>query len=135
MAGGTIRTSGLRELVRAFGKMEKDLQTELTRELQEAAEPVRELATQVILGGGAGLGAMVNVPQTPTYARMKIGVSGKGIVYIAPDWRPGGIGTRRPNLGAGELKRMQAAVDDRADAIVDRLDQMLERMADDWGSL
>lgn len=124
---GAVRVRGLKELQRAFRKMDKDVAQDLVWELQEAADPVRKLSTELILG------ELVNMPRTPEYADMRIGVSGaRGAVYVAPAWRRTG-GSPRPSLGASMGKRMEAAVETKAGDVEKRLGDWLDRMADEWG--
>jgi hypothetical protein len=128
MAGAVV-VKGQRELVRAFSKFSKDLAQDLVWELEEAADPVRQLTTQKLLG------ELQNMPRTPFYADMRIGVSkGTGSVYVAPDWRRGtGAGTPRPTLAVSIRKRMQAAVDEKAGEVERGLEKFIDRLADDWG--
>jgi hypothetical protein len=128
MAGATIRVKGLRELDRAFARMSKDLRTDFVWELEEAADPARTLTTQKVLG------EMVNMPPTPYYAGMKIGVSAAATtVYIVPSWRRSGSGRGRPNLATAIRKRMEAAVGEKSAEIEKRIGDMLDRMANEWG--
>jgi hypothetical protein len=124
-----ISVKGLNELDRAFQKMEGDVRSDFVFELEEAADPARKLATQKIIG------EMQNMPRTPFYAGMRIGVTKAATtVYIAPSWRRSpGKGRGRPNLAASEKKRMEAAVDSTAGQIENRIGDMLDRMANEWG--
>lgn len=127
---GAVRVKGQRELIRAFNKMSKDLAQDLIWELEEAADPVRKLSTERILA------EMVNMPRTPYYADMRIGVSrGTGTVYVAPAWRRGtGAGTGRPALAGSFRKRMEAALDAKSNEVERGLEKFIDRLADDWGS-
>ena len=135
MAAGAIETRGLRELTRAFSKFDKDLVQDMVFELEEAADPARKLSEQIILGGGAGMAGMENMPRTPFYADMRIGVSkGQGLVYVAPAWHRGtGAGTSRPRLAVSFRKRMERAVEDRSKEIEEKMGKWLDTLADDWG--
>lgn len=128
MAGATLRVSGLRELDRAFARMSKDLRTDFVWELEEAADPARTLATQKVLG------EIRNMPPTPFYAGMRIGVSAaQTTVYVAPSWKRGGSGRGRPNLATAMRKRMEAAVEESAPRVEKGVGDMLDRMANEWG--
>ena len=126
---GAIRTEGLPQLIRAFNKMDRDLVGDLIWELQESADPVRSLTEEKILG------ELENMPPTPFFAQMRIGVSkGQGLVYVAPEWRRGsGAGTPRPSLAHSIRKRMDQALEDKSNDIEKRLGDFLDRLADDWG--
>lgn len=108
--------------------MSKDVRQDFVWELEEAADPARTLATQKILG------EIDNMPPTPFYAGMRIGVSAaETTVYVVPSWKRGGTGRGRPNLAGSMRKRMQAAVNESAPRIEKRIGDMLDRMADEWG--
>jgi hypothetical protein len=127
---GAVRVKGQRELVRAFSKFSKDLAQDLVWELEEAADPVRKLSTQKILG------EMRNMPPTPFYADMRIGVAkSSGSVYVAPAWRRGtGAGSPRPALAGSFRKRMQAALDEKSHEVERGVEKFIDRLADDWGT-
>lgn len=134
--GATVEVEGLRELVRAFQRMSKDLADDLVMELQEAADPARKLTEQYITGGGGGFPAMTNVPLTRAYeaSRVRVGVSkGQGLVYLAPDWRSKRIRQSNPMFGLNIRWRMEAAVEDSADKIEKNLGDWLDTLADSWG--
>lgn len=125
----------MRELTAAFRKFSKDLSEDMVFELQEAADPVRKATEQYITQGGGGFPGMRNMPLTPYYVGMRIGVSNaKGVVYIAPDWRARGSGTPRGSLGTQLSGRMQAAVEDKAEEVTRRMGHFLDTLADEWGS-
>lgn len=109
--------------------MSKDLRTDFVWELEEAADPARTLATQKILG------ELRNMPPTPVYASMRIGVTAAATtVYVAPAWRrSSGRGRSRPALAPIMRKRMEAAVEESADKIEKGVGDMLDRMANEWG--
>ena len=127
-SGAVVHVSGLKELQRAFQRMDKDVAQDLVWELQEAADPVRKATEQMLLAD------LVNLPATPYYAGMRIGVSrAQGSVYIAPAWHARRTGTSRPTFGSSISVRMEAAVERHAADVEKRLDQWLERMANEWG--
>ena len=126
---GAIAVEGQRELIRAFNRFNKDLVQDLVFELEEAADPARKLSTEIILG------ELENMPRTPAYADMRIGVSkGTGTVYVAPAWRRGtGAGTARPRLALSFHKRMVRAVEQSRGEIEHKLGDWLDTLADEWG--
>jgi hypothetical protein len=126
MAGAatSTRVRGLTELIRAFKGIDDDIVREFIDELAEAAEPARKEAVSLVH-------EMVNV--RPPYDRMKIGVSrGEKKVYMAPDWRAGG-GNPRPEMAPHLKKRMQKAVDHNRVAVIKKIREMCDRIADDHG--
>ena len=133
MAQGAVHTEGLKELMRAFNKFDKDLVGDLVSELQEAAGPVRSLAEQYILAGGGGFPAMSGVDSY--WAGMRIGVSkSTSTVWVAPQWRSNKGTLQGKILAMQERFRMEGAVEDKAGEIEDRMGDFLDRLADDWGS-
>jgi hypothetical protein len=134
MAGAVVETSGLQGLIRAFQKMSRDVAQDFVWELQEAADPVRKRSTEIILSPPST--GMRNMPRTPFYADMRIGVAkAQGIVYVAPDWHRGsGAGTRRPNLADEFIVRMERALEENSDEVEHGVEKMLDRMADEWGA-
>lgn len=130
---GEVEVSGLKELLRACRKMSKDLEQDLVWELEEAAQPVRRLTEQYILGGGGGFGEMVGVDSY--WASMRLGVSrALGTVWMAPFWRRNAGTPQGQVLKVHFLFRMEGAVEDKGSEIEKRMGDWIDRMADDWGS-
>lgn len=118
MATGAIRIRGLRELNRDFKKISKDLGKELRSELKEAAEPVRSTAEKLALG------RIRNMPRSPHWAGMRVGVTAKS-VYVVPQARRRG-GSGRANLATLLLERaMDPALEQKQDEVVEKVDDML----------
>jgi hypothetical protein len=130
-AGAVVEVSGLRELVRAFQKFDKDLTSDLVNELAEAANPVR-VATQEKVVRMQGVGGQRNAGY---WSAMRIGVSrAMGTVYVAPQWRSN-KGTPQGGVFKGAIwRRMEAAVDEKAGDVEKRMGDWLDTLADDWGS-
>ncbi len=128
MATGAIRVHGLKELTRDFKKISKDLSKEITRELKDAAEPVRTGAEQLALS------SIRNMPRTPRWAVMRIGASAaKGSVYMVPQARRAG-GSGRTNLKGLLLERaMDPALDQNADKVKDNINDVLGHIFDHNG--
>lgn len=125
MAGtGAVRVKGLKELTRAFNGMSKDIAQDLVWELEEAADPVRKEAEQLATT------RIRNMPATPHWATMKIGVSkAKGLVYMVPFARRRSGSTGRPNLADLLMTRaMDPALEHNEDAVVKRVDDLLGRL-------
>ena len=98
-------------------------------ELQEAADPVRKLSEQLILG------ELVNMPRTPAYADMRIGVAKRAsTVYVAPEWRRGtGAGTSRADPGCLDAQAHGAGARGEGKQVEHDLGKFLDTLADDWG--
>jgi hypothetical protein len=126
MATGAIRVKGLKELTRDFKKISKDLSKEVTRELKDAAEPVRTGAEQLALGQIRNM--------TPRWAAMRIGVSAaQGRVYMVPQARRAG-GSGRANLKGLLLDRaMDPALEQHADEVKDNINDVLGHIFDHNG--
>lgn len=123
METGAVRVRGLRELTRDFKKISRDLSKELRKELVEAADPVKKTGEQLALA------RIRNMPRSPHWAGMRIGVTAKS-VYMAPSARRGG-GSGRSNLSGLLLERaMEPALDQNADKVAGRVDDMLGHLFD-----
>ena len=127
MATGAVRVTGLAELQRAFRKIDKGLSKELRDSLKKAADPVADLAQSYALG------RIRNMPRSPDWADMRVGVSGKAVVYIVPRRKNRG-GPGRANLKGLLLERaMDPAVMEKQDEVVGEVDKMLGRLAGQAG--
>lgn len=128
MATGAIRVHGLKELTRDFQKISKTLSKEITKELKDAAEPVRTGAEQ------KALSSIRNMSATPRWAVMRIGVSrAQGAVYMVPQARRAG-GSGRANLKGLLLDRaMDPALEENADKVKDNINDVLGHIFDDNG--
>jgi bacteriophage HK97-gp10 putative tail-component len=125
VAVGAVRVRGLRELNRDFRKISSKLSDELRDALKEAAEPVREEAE------GLALGKIRNMPRSPRWAGMRIGVSrAAATVYMVPAARSRrSKGGSRPNLANLLLDQaMDPALDNKQDSVIKRVDDMLEHL-------
>lgn len=120
----TVRVTGLRELQRDLKKIGGDSGPSLRKKLREVAEPVRALAE-----GKAG-SSISHIG--PTWSRMKVGVTAKS-VYVAPRARRKG-GSPRGNLGGLLMdKALDPALKESEVLIVNAVESMLDRIADDHG--
>lgn len=128
MATGAVRVHGLKELTRDFQKISKSLSKEITKELKDAAEPVRTGAEQKALRD------IRNMAATPRWAAMRIGVSrAQGSVYMVPRARRAG-GSGRANLKDLLLERaMDPALEENADKVKDNINDVLGHIFDDNG--
>jgi Bacteriophage HK97-gp10, putative tail-component len=118
VATGTIRVLGLRELQRDFKKISKELSKDLRKELVEAAAPVKKTAESLALG------KIRNMPASPRWAEMRIGVTARS-VYMVPFARRRGR-SGRPNLADLLMERaMDPALEQNADEVTGRIDNML----------
>ena len=120
---GTVRIKGLAELNRAFRRISGDLDKELKDSLKKSAEPVATRATSLALG------RISNMPRSPRWADMRIGVSGKATVYMVPRAKRRG-GSGRPNLKGLLLDQsMDPAVMEKQGEIIEGVGQMIDRLA------
>ena len=125
MAGTAVHVKGLKELTRDFKRMSKDLDRGLTKELKKAAEPAAARAEELALG------RIRNMPGSPDWAVMRIGVSrAKGVVFMVPAARSGRRRSR-PNLGALLLSEaMEPAVEQTSAEVVEALGDFIDNIAD-----
>jgi hypothetical protein len=121
----STRVRGLTELIRAFDGIERDVVRELVDELAEAANPARREATTL-------MHEMVNV--RPPYDSFRIGLSkGEKKVWIAPAWRTTGAFPPRPEMAPHIRKRMKKAVEHNRVAVIKKIREMCDRIADHHG--
>jgi len=121
-----VRVLGLRDLQRAFGAADKAVQRDMKDALLEAAAPVRSDA-QRLASGFAGAGR--------PWSGMRIGATGRAIVYVAPVER--GLGTNRnrhrPRFGTKLMdEAMQPALDRNQEQVARRVEKLLDEVADVW---
>jgi hypothetical protein len=137
MAQGAVAIQGLKELQRVFAKMEDDVAGDLVMELQEAAEPVRKLTEQYILGGGGGFPGMRGIAASRDasyWSSMRVGVSKRdATAFISPSWRSNKGTLQGAQLALQYRFRMEGAVEDRGDEIEQQLEKMIDRIADHYG--
>jgi hypothetical protein len=120
----SVHVRGLKPLIKAFKDMPEDVAEEFVWELEEAADPVRKRSEDL-------MHEMVNV--RPPYDHFRVGVSkAQSTVWVAPSWRRGG-GSPRPEMAPHIRKRMERAVDERRDAVINKIEDMLDRIADHHG--
>ena len=124
MATGTVRVIGLRELQRDFKRISKDLDKGMTAELKKAAAPVADQGERLALT------RIRNMPATPHWAGMRIGVSAaRGSVYMVPSAKRRGGGSGRPNLGGLLLTRaMEPALEDKQNEVLESMEDFLDRL-------
>jgi hypothetical protein len=134
--GATVKLDGLKQLVGAFNKFDRDLVGDLGNELAEAAAPVRTTTEEYITGGGGGVSSMRGVVGRSEYlSHMRVDFSKRlSTAYVAPQWRSN-KGTPQGRVLSGAIRRrMEQAVDDRSSEVEARVGRFLDTLADDWGS-
>jgi hypothetical protein len=134
MATGSVRIKGLKELGRAFQKMDKALAKEMAGELAEAGRPVAERASQYIVSGGGGFSAISGVARRPGHwEAMEVGASRSlGSAWIAPAWSSN-KGTLQGSILAVHMRfRMEGALEDEADAVERVVDKWLGQLGEEW---
>ncbi len=124
--GARINVKGLAETYRAFGNISEDVQDELRDGLEEVGKPVQAL------GERYALERIRNMPRSPAWAEMRIGVSKReALVYMVPD------NTGRAGRGRGKRKRknlasllMNRAMDPAVEDNVETTERELEKVID-----
>lgn len=128
MADSAIHVRGLRELERAFKLADREEQKQLRATLKETAAPVKRAAE------GKAIGRIRNMPKSPKWAVMRIGLA-KNVVYMVPKQKGShGRGpTRRSNLKDLLLDRamIPARVEQEAN-VVRGIEQMLDTVGQKW---
>ena len=125
-----LRVEGLRDLQRAFALADKESQRKLRQSLKDVGEPVRSTSEQLALTRIRRIG--------PRWSRMRVGVT-RSLVYVAPVERGkrsrANTRLRRPNLADLLMGRaMQPALDINAGRIEGDFEDVLEDVANLWGS-
>jgi hypothetical protein len=130
MAQGAVRVHGLKELVRAFDKFNRDLVHDLGDELEQAGEPVRKAVEEQVSPAGGMRGV---VGQSAYVQHMRIGFSRPSTAYVAPLWRSNRGTAQGAVLAAAIRRRMDRAVEEKASEVEQRLGHFIDTLADDWG--
>lgn len=124
-----VRIRGLREAQRAFRAADKAVASDLRDALEEAAQPVRRDAQALASS------EITKVQQGDPWAGMRIG-TGRDVVYVAPIERSRGRGDsprRRPKFGTKLMtEAMEPALARNVENVVNRIDRMLDEVADVW---
>jgi len=127
--GARINVKGLAETYRAFGNISENVQDELRDGLEEVGKPVQAL------GERYALERIRNMPRSPAWAEMRIGVSKReALVYMVPDnrGRAGrGRGKRkRKNLASLLMNRaMDPAVEDNVETTERELEKVIDKLS------
>ena len=127
--GARINVKGLRETYRAFGNISDDVQGELRDGLEQAAKPVQAL------GERYALERIRNMPRSPAWAEMKIGVSKReALVFMAPATKGragrGRTKRKRKNLANLLLERsMEPAVEDNVERTERGLEDVIDKLS------
>ena len=117
----------MKELTRDFKRISKDLDKRLVDELKEAADPVKSKAESLALS------RIRNMPRSPDWATMKVGVSrAQGLVDMVPASK--GRGRGRANLSSMLMDRaMDPALESNQQQVVNRVDDLIGGLADRYG--
>jgi len=123
---GAIKVKGLRDLVRDLNRISSDVGDELRTELAKAADPVKRQAEALALG------RIRNMPSSPDWAEMRIGVArSTALVYMVPERRSRRRNRKwkRTNLADLLMERaMDPALEQNQEEVVQRVDEMLGRL-------
>src|SRR5262245_12706581 len=123
---GPVVVEGMGDLLRALKYAERDTRLGVRAELRQVAEPVRadEEATAAVF--------LRNMPRSPQWARMRIGVTQKEIYVVPRQKGARGRGPRqRPSWGRRFDPRVKAPVTARHEPRFEReMEQAMNRIAD-----
>lgn len=130
-----VNVRGLNELVRTFKVMPDEVAEEFVWELEEAAGPVR-LAAQA-----KALVSMRNMIHSREWAAMRVGIARRvpAHVWVAPQLRGGGrirkASARQKEVFTTHMqtRALDPALDENADKVIDRIDDLLDRVATHHG--
>jgi hypothetical protein len=115
----TVRVKGLNELVRAFGKMDKELRKDLQRELSKAA---------LIVRGEAASGFMHISPRSAGGFRPRV----RGSTAVV-EQRYRKVTGLRGDYGAHQMWYLLRALRDKEDEVVGSIDIMLGKLGGENG--
>jgi hypothetical protein len=121
-----IVVRGLHELQAALAHADRSVRLGVRRGLRQAAEPVQRGAEELAQTNIRNIG--------PKWSRMRVGVT-RNLVYVAPRQKGtrGRGPRRRPNLADLLMDRaMQPALDQHEAEVEARLEELLDRAADDF---
>lgn len=114
MAVGTVRTTGLRETIRAFNNLERTVSREIQAELKQAAEPVVATARDAISRyQGARVTSIV-----PRAAGASVFVTQKARKVTG----------KRGDFGRLQQRHLERALEDNQEAVVREVEQVLDRL-------
>jgi hypothetical protein len=116
---GAVKVEGLNELVRAFGQIDKELRRDIQRELSAAALIVRQ---------EAAAGFMHISPRSAGGFRPR--VRGSTAVVEQRYRKTTGM---RPDYGSHQMWYLMKALGDKEEAVVARLDLMLDKLGGEAG--
>ncbi len=123
-----IEVKGLNELIHSFAQADKGLGREVRDALKDAGEFVRVDAEH------RALNEIRNI--TPTWARMRLGITGGAVVYIVPKSKRKYAQLRRPKFGQLLLSRaMEPAADENRARVVKELTDAVENLHQNAGLL
>ena len=131
---GQVRIKGLKQLGRAFQRMDKALAKEMADELKKAGEPVADRASQYIVSGGGGFSAIAGIAARPGHwENMRVGASRSlGKAWVAPAWRSS-KGTLQGQILAEHMRfRMEGALEDESEAVQELVDKWLGQLGNEW---
>lgn len=124
--GARVEVRGATALYRSFKAISDDLTSELVDGLEEAAKPVGETAEQLALS------RIRNMPRSPTWAEMRIGVSRReALVYMVPFSRGSRRkGRKRKNLAdLLSVRAMDPAMDQNEERVTRGVEDLLDRLS------
>lgn len=131
--GYAVNVNGLDELVRAFRKMDRETARAVQRRLREAADVVAEEAKSVAEAQGlhrtGRLVRSIRPFYSGTTAGVRAGATNRGYPYPAR-YEYGGRGTGE---GVGPRAFLAPALERKRDEVEQRLEQMIDDVADAGG--
>lgn len=118
----TIRVEGLRSLLRATDKAEKQTKKLVRDELRRAAEPVRDEARRLLA-------------PVDSRSASRIGISVRKVGLVSVEQRLRRTTGKHPQFGSLQMRKaFVPALGSRSDVVVGRLEEALDRLADEWGT-
>ena len=121
-SGTTVRVEGLRQLLRATDAADKETKKFVRTELRKVAEPVRDEAQSLFQDVSAKSAA-------------RYGISVRKVGTVSVEQRLRRTTGKRPDFGSLQMRTaLGPALDSKADEVVEKFDEALERIGNRWGA-
>jgi hypothetical protein len=123
-----VVVQGLHELQASLAHADRDLRLGVRRGLRQVAEPVQRGAEELARANITRIG--------PRWSRMRVGIT-RDLVYVAPRQR-GARGRGNPRARGKQFadllmdRAMEPALDQHAGEIEARLEELLDRISDEF---
>lgn len=117
----TIHVEGLRGLLRATDQAGKDTKKLVRSEIRKVAEPVRDEARNLF-------------DEYSSKSASRYGISVRKVGTVSVEQRLRRTTGQRPDFGRLQMRKaLVPALNEKADEVVEKFDELLNRLGDNWG--